>query len=178
MPRPCLPPPRPLAALLALAMAASLPGCAALQGEAAADVAGIGGAAVSDALGASGAAAAGIGLGVRAATRSGLQYAQRRVRAAAQDRLAATAGPLAPGQVARWSTRHALPLEPEEQGRVTVSRIVSAPPLACREIVFSVDGREGEAGATGFYTATICQDGTQWRWATAEPAVARWGSLQ
>jgi hypothetical protein len=175
MPRPA----RHLAAiLLALTTPFLLPGCAAIQGEAAADVAGIGGAAVSDALGASGAAAAGIGLGVRAVTRSGLQYAQRKVRGAAQDRLAEVAGPLAPGAVARWSTSHALPLEPEEAGRVTVSRVVSPPPLACKEIVFSVDVREDGAEASRFYTATICRDGTAWRWATAEPAVSRWGSLQ
>jgi hypothetical protein len=200
--------------LLALATCAALPGCAAVQGETAADVAGIGGAAISDALGASGAAAAGIGLGVRAATRAGLQYAQRNVRGAAQDRLAAVAGPLAPGAIAPWSTDHSLPLELPERGRVTVSRVVSPPPFACKEIVFSVDAPEGDASARApdgdasarapdgdasaraldgdasarapdgddaasrFYTATICQDGARWRWATAEPAVARWGNLQ
>ncbi len=168
--------PVPLAA--ALLLAAALPGCAAFQGEAVADVAGIAAAGVSDAVGASGAAAAGIGLGVRAVTRAGLQYAQRRVRGAAQDRVAAVAGPLAVGAVARWSTDHSLPLEPEERGRVTVSRIVSAAPMACREIVFSVDAKEGEEAATAFYAAIICRDGTRWRWATAEPAVGRWGSLQ
>ncbi|WP_376099475.1 hypothetical protein ACE7GA_11460 [Roseomonas sp. CCTCC AB2023176] len=166
-------------ALPLLLVVALLPSCSALQGEAAADVAGIGGAAVSDALGASGAAAAGIGLGVRAVTRAGLQYAQRRVRAAAQDRIATVAGPLRPGQVAAWSTDHALPLEPEERGRVAVTRTVSHDPLACKEIVFSVDVREREEDAArGFYTATICRAGTTWRWATAEPAVARWGNLQ
>lgn len=174
----------PRLAFLAILLAPALPGCAAFQGEAAADVAGIGGAALSDAFGASGAAAAGIGLGVRAATRAGLQYGQRRIRAAAQDRVAAVAGPLRVGQIAAWSTDHALPLEPEERGRVTVSRIVSNAPMACKEIVFSVDARQGdrrggeEDAVRGFYTAVICRDGTAWRWATAEPAVARWGNLQ
>lgn len=169
--------PGPLAALLAFLPALSA--CAAFQGEAAADLAGIGGVAISDGLGASGVAASGIGLGVRAATRAGLQYAQRRVRGAAQDRLAAVAGTLAVGQVATWSTAHALPLEPEEHGRVTVARVISSGPLACNEIVFSVDRQRRDVSQTlGFYTATICRDGDLWRWAAAEPAVARWGNLQ
>jgi hypothetical protein len=29
-----------------------------------------------------------------------------------------------------------------------------------------------------FYTATVCLDGAKWKWASAEPATARWGSLQ
>ena len=29
-----------------------------------------------------------------------------------------------------------------------------------------------------FYVSMICQDGDVWRWATAEPATSRWGSLQ
>jgi hypothetical protein len=29
-----------------------------------------------------------------------------------------------------------------------------------------------------FYTVNVCQDGTTWRWASAEPATARWGGLQ
>ena len=32
--------------------------------------------------------------------------------------------------------------------------------------------------AREFYVTTICRDGAQWRWASAEPATARWGSLQ
>jgi hypothetical protein len=29
-----------------------------------------------------------------------------------------------------------------------------------------------------FYTASVCRDGPTWKWATAEPATERWGSLQ
>jgi hypothetical protein len=29
-----------------------------------------------------------------------------------------------------------------------------------------------------FYTATVCRDATQWKWATAEPATERWGAMQ
>jgi hypothetical protein len=29
-----------------------------------------------------------------------------------------------------------------------------------------------------FYTANVCLDGKQWKWASAEPATERWGSLQ
>lgn len=166
----------PGAALLLLA--ALLPGCAAVQGEGAADVAGIGGAAIADAVGGGAAVTTGIGFGVRAVTRTGLKYAQRRVHGAAQDRVAAAAGPLPVGGVALWNTDHSLPLEPEERGRVSVSRVVSAGEMDCKEIVFSVDTTERDAPRSAFYTATVCRDGERWRWAAAEPATARWGSLQ
>jgi len=59
----------PLLALLAL------PGCQALLTEGTSAVAGIGGASVADAVGANAAATTGIGLGVQAVGRAGLQYA-------------------------------------------------------------------------------------------------------
>jgi hypothetical protein len=29
-----------------------------------------------------------------------------------------------------------------------------------------------------WYAARVCQQGVRWKWADAEPAVARWGNLQ
>ena len=57
-------------------------------------------------------------------------------------------------------------------------RVISTGPLECREIVFSVDAGSGERPRRGFYLAAICRDGETWRWASAEPATERWGSLQ
>jgi hypothetical protein len=44
--------------------------------------------------------------------------------------------------------------------------------------VFSVDTVEKKQPHRAFYTATVCQDGAVWKWASAEPATARWGALQ
>ncbi len=151
-----------------------LPGCAALVAESASTAAGVTGAGVSDAIGANAAATTAIGLGVQAVGRAGLQYAQRRAHGVAQDSIAHAAGSLPVGGVAQWSIRHTLPIEPDEAGEVTVARLIGAGGLECKEIVFSVDRKRER----GFYTATICRDGEAWRWASAEPATARWGSLQ
>jgi hypothetical protein len=59
-----------------------------------------------------------------------------------------------------------------------VTRLIGSADFACREIVFSVDTVENNAPHRAFYTATVCQDGTAWKWASAEPATARWGTLQ
>jgi hypothetical protein len=160
--------------VLLLAAMPLLPGCAVLVSETASTAAGVTGAGVSDAIGANAAATTAIGLGVQAAGRAGLQYAQRRAHGSAQDGIARAAGALPVGGVARWSVRHALPIEPDEAGEVTVARLIGAGRLDCKEIVFSVERKQGR----GFYTATICRDGETWRWASAEPATARWGSLQ
>ena len=110
-------------------------------------VAGIGGASVADSLGANAALTTGIGLGVQALGRAGLQYAQRKTHGAAQDRIAAAAGPLPVGGTAAWKTNHTVPVEPNERGQVAVSRVISTGALDCKEIVFSVEEGEGEADA-------------------------------
>lgn len=165
--------PAALAAALALCLSAT--GCSSLLSEGTAAGAGIAGAAVAGAVTDNAAVATGIGLGVQAGARAALQYSQRRIHAAAQDRIAQAAGPLAVDAVANWKTDHAVPLEPAEQGRVTVSREIGGKSLPCKEIVFSVD-EPGKPSA--FYIAAICRDGQAWKWASAEPATERWGSLQ
>ncbi len=118
----------------------------------------------------------GIGLGVQAAARAGLQYTERKVHQTEQDHIASAAGALPVGGVAKWQAVHAIPIEADEQGEVTVSRMLGGGGITCKEIVFSVD-HAGNA-AHEFYTATICRDGNAWKWATAEPATERWGALQ
>ena len=125
--------------------ALALPGCQALLTEATSATAGIGGASVADAVGANAATTTGIGLGVQALGRAGLQYAQRVTHKAAQDRIAATAGPLPVGSIGEWATDHTLPVEPNERGQVTVSRVISTGALECKEIVFSVDSGQRRA---------------------------------
>jgi hypothetical protein len=144
--------------------------------------AGVGGAALASRVTHNATVAAGIGFGALAGADAGVAYVQRIVHRDEQDEIARAAGPLAVGQIANWASTHAVEIEPDERGRVTVSRVISTGALDCKEIVFSVDPPKKAPGngetPTGFYVATICKDGHDWRWASAEPATPRWGALQ
>lgn len=155
-----------------------LMGCGSLLTETTADVAGIAGAGAANAVTKSAALATGIGLGIQAGANAGLQYVERRVHAAEQDRIAAAAGPLPVGAVGNWSVRHRIPIEDDEQGQLVVTRVLGGGGMLCKEIIFSVDRRTTHRARRAFYTADICKDGPVWRWASAEPATPRWGSLQ
>jgi hypothetical protein len=80
--------------------------------------------------------------------------------------------------VARWEVRHDVPLEPDRQGEVVVARAFGSDRFRCKEVVFSVETLTEAFIQRDFYTTTICRDGEMWRWASAEPATARWGALQ
>jgi hypothetical protein len=166
--------------LIALAspLVLSTSGCSSLFDEGAAAAAGVGGAAVAGGITRNAAVAAGIGLGVLAAAQEGVKAVKRNYHGDQQDEIAEIAGDLAVGQVAQWQSRHTIKLESDEAGKVTVSRIISATDLNCKEVVFSVDHVEDAATLSSFYVATICRDAVRWRWATAEPATARWGNLR
>lgn len=156
-----------------------LAGCGSLLSETTADVAGIGGAAISGSITKNAAVATGIGLGVQGAANAGLLYTERVVHHAEQQAIADAAGPLPVGAVAPWQVVHDIPIEEDRHGRVTVSRAFGQPGFACKEIVFSVEGgRDAKVKEQGFYTATVCNNGRKWEWASAEPATARWGALQ
>ena len=164
---------------VALAVAASLAsGCATVVNTTASEIAGVGGAAVASAITNNGAVATGIGLGVQAATRAGVQYAQRRVHASVQNEIARAAGALQVGGVGRWHIDPAGMLEREQGGRVTVSRIISTTDLQCKEAVFSVDSVVKDVPKSAFYVAIVCRDGESWKWASAEPSTDRWDGLQ
>lgn len=197
--------------VLGLAVLLGLSGCQSLVSESASVVAGLGGAAIAEKVTDNAAMTAGIGIGVQAVTRSAVQYAMRNSHGNTQQAIVAAAAPLQAGQVAAWASVHSLPLEPDEQGRVTVSRSISDGLMHCKEIVYSVDtpaqpvsaqvaaNKQSAdsiappddldawlAGRTSvqavaysrFYVAAICQAPDGWAWATAEPAVSRWGALQ
>ena len=155
-----------------------LSGCGSVLTEGAADLAGVAGAGAASAVTKSASGAAAIGLVVRSVAAEGLKYAERSVHREEQDAIAAVAGPLDPGAVAPWLVRHRVPIEDDEHGDVVVSRAFGAGPIRCKEIVFSVDRTRRSGIARAFYIATICNDGVRWRWASAEPATERWGSLQ
>lgn len=158
--------------------AVALSGCGSILTATTSDVAGIAGAGAASAVTKSPAAATGIGLGIAAGANAGLQYVERDVHSAEQDRIAQAAGPLTPGEVGHWSVTHTIPIEKDEHGDLVVSRLLGAADFNCKEIVFSVDTLEKKSLSRAFYTATVCQDGATWKWASAEPATARWGALQ
>lgn len=152
--------------------------CGSLLSVGTSDVAGVAGAGLANSVTKSAAIATGIGLGVAAGANAGLQYAQRRVHRAEQDTLAEAAGNLAPGVIGVWGISHDIPIEDDERGQLVVTRDIGGLAFACREIVFSVETGKPEELNRAFYTATVCRDGDRWKWASAEPATERWGSLQ
>lgn len=159
-------------------LSVGLAGCSSVLSAGTADVAGVAGAGIANAVGRSPAAATGIGLGVAAGFNAGLQYVERGVHGAEQDRIAEAAGRLRPGMIGTWQVVHDIPIEDNESGEVMVTHDIGGPDFACKEIVFSVDAVVDKKPTRSFYTATVCRDGTVWKWATAEPATARWGALQ
>ncbi|WP_043202392.1 hypothetical protein [Paraburkholderia acidipaludis] len=167
-----------LALLAALSLACGA--CSSLYSEGAQTGAGIGGAAIASKVTNNAAVATGIGLGFVAAAKAGVQYSERVVHRNTQDSIAKVAGPLDVGGVAPWSITHSFPIEDDEHGRVTVSRVISSGALDCKEIVFSVDhdATKDAAATSAFYVAAVCRDGGAWKWASAEPATDRWGALQ
>lgn len=167
-------------ALLAAAASLACSGCSSLYAEGSQAGAGVAGAAIASQVTSNAAVSTGIGLGAVAAARAGVQYSERVVHGHTQDSIAQAAGPLKVGAVAPWSITHSFPIEADEHGRVTVSRLISSGALDCKEIVFSVDhdATRKTAASSAFYVASICRDGAAWKWASAEPATGRWGALQ
>ncbi|WP_447921536.1 hypothetical protein [Achromobacter aegrifaciens] len=178
---PPIKPGRGAIALVTLAALAGLSGCNSMLNEGTGAAAGIAGTAIANKVTDNATVATGIGLGVQAGAKAALAYAQRKTRGEEQDAIAMAAGPLAVGKVANWQVKHQLPIESDAQGQVTVSRLIGSVNLECKEVVFSIDRPAEKAGADPlreFYVTTVCRDGEHWRWASAEPATARWGSLQ
>jgi hypothetical protein len=69
--------------------------------------------------------------------------------------------------------KHTIPIG-NEHGRLRVVRDIDSPLAACKELAFSVeDGKE-----RSWFTTDVCKQEKAWEWASAEPAVARWGFLQ
>ena len=169
-----------ISGLLALCAVMGLSACSSVLTEGSSAAAGVAGTALAGKVTNNAAVATGIGLGVQAAARAGLQYEQRKIHGEEQDSIAKAAGELAVGAVGKWQIKHSLPIEDNERGRVTVSRVISTEGMSCKEIVFSVDGLVDQINKpdSEFYVATICRAGQGWKWASAEPATERWGALQ
>jgi hypothetical protein len=101
----------------------------------------------------------------------GVKYGERRTHGNVQQAIADAAGPLGIGEAAAWEVTEELPLS-GRSGTVQVARSFGVA-IPCKDIVFTVED-DGD-----LYAATLCRNGIgPWRWATAEPTVQRWGTLQ
>ena len=133
--------------------------------------------------GASGAATANpaVGIAVGIAVHSGIDatvsYVVRTRQQAEQDAIAGTIATMEVGESRPWKIEHDIPVG-NEHGEVQVTRAIVTPLTMCKELVFSVDSGHGEELKRAWYTTQACRHCERWKWALAEPATERWGSLQ
>jgi hypothetical protein len=122
-----------------------------------------------------------VGVGVRAATAASLQRVVRVRHRAMQDAVATVIGDLEPGETRPWRIDYDIPIG-NQHGEVRLVRVLDNALAPCREALFSVDEDEDEAAAPEaprqWFLTTACRQDDRWKWAAAEPAPARWGSLQ
>lgn len=119
----------------------------------------------------------GVGIAVQAATDEAVNRFMKNMHADEQDLLAETAGRLPVGGMDIWRIKHSLPVD-NGHGQVRVTRAFASALALCKEFVFSVQDGDKPDSPSQWFTASTCQDESGWKWATAEPAVERWGSLQ
>jgi hypothetical protein len=158
--------------LLPLLAVILLSGCASISQVTAVITGGIAGAST-------GSPAVGFAVGV--ATDAAANYTFRwiaRVRQGAeQDAIAQLAGEMPLDAKVAWKIQHTIPIG-NEHGQLEIVRAIDNPLTPCREIAFSVDSGEGEKVKHEWFTTDICKQPSGWKWASAEPAVERWGYLQ
>jgi hypothetical protein len=155
-----------------LAIAFVLGGCSSISSIVAVGAgAAAGGASVNPAVGYA------VAVGVAAGADYGIKWYGRTTQGAEQDAIAAVAAPLDPGQSGTWRIRHTIPID-NEAGELRVVRLIRNPLADCNQVVFSVVAGGGADQTRVWYSADICRQGSAWKWASAEPAVARWGFLQ
>jgi hypothetical protein len=118
-----------------------------------------------------------VGVATDALANWGVRYVARVRQGAEQDAIAAVAGQMPMGAEADWKIEHTIPIG-DEHGRLRIVRAIQNPLASCREIAFSVDTGKGAKQTADWYIGDICHQAEQWKWASAEPAVPRWGYLQ
>lgn len=160
----------PVAALLA---AAAVSGCSSVGGFAGA-VAGI----ATGTFSANPAVGVAVGVTVKAATDAEMNRVLRNMQSDEQDHIAGIAGGLAVGDRQAWQVRHLFSYA-DEAGEVQVLASIDNALARCKQVLFSVDGGKRDAPTREWFVTQTCQqsDG-RWRWAAAEPATRRWGTLQ
>jgi hypothetical protein len=117
------------------------------------------------------------GIGTQAAVDSLVKYVSRKRQQNEQDQIAVMVGRLAPGETAPWKIEHDVPIG-NEHGDVTVVGLLDNKLTRCKEVVFTVIDGDKPDSPHGTFVTTACVQGQTWKWAQAEPATERWGSLQ
>ena len=160
-----------MVALCSCVMCAPVSGCAVVS-----DISGaVAGFAAGTAT-ANPAVAIGVGIAVKAVTREAVKYMAREQHQAEQNAIAAAAGDLQVGESQRWSVDRKIGRD--THGEVRVLRALDTALAFCKEIAFSIGDAIDENASPTWYITVACRDAGGWRWATAEPAVERWGNLQ
>jgi len=119
-----------------------------------------------------------VGVSVMAATNAAMRRVFRGMQADEQDRIAEIAGSLNVGERRSWQVHHLFSYG-DEAGELQVVGSIDNALARCKAIAFSVVGGKREAPTREWFVTQTCQrsDG-RWRWAAAEPATDRWGTLQ
>jgi hypothetical protein len=119
----------------------------------------------------------GVGIAVQAATDEAVKRYMLVMHADQQNEIAGLVGSMPVGDTKPWRVKHTLPVE-NGHGEVRVTRAFTSALAICKDFAFSVvDGEKPDAHAD-WYTASACLQDSGWKWASAEPAVERWGTLQ
>jgi hypothetical protein len=163
--------------LIALAFACvgtgiAVSGCASI-GAASGAVAGV----ATGAVTANPAIGFGVGIAVQAATDEAVNRYMRGMHREQQDAIASLVGQLPVGESRPWRVKHTLPIE-NGHGEVRVTRVFDTALASCKEFAFSVVDGDKPDSKVDWFTAAACRQDTGWKWASAEPAVERWGTLQ
>jgi len=163
----------PAATSLLAAAALSLAGCAG-----AADIAGVVTGSTVALVSANPAVGVGAGLAVRAGTTTAVNWVFRRRHRYAQDEIASVIGRMAPGEVRPWRIDYSIPVG-NAHGEIRLVRTIDSTLASCREALFSVVEAEqaGRVTSQQWFVVTACRGDEGWKWASAEPATGRWGSL-
>ena len=119
----------------------------------------------------------GVGIVVQSATDEAVKRYMRTMHGDQQNAIAALAGGMPVGAAKPWSVKHTLPIE-NGHGEVRVTRAFTSALAICKDFVFSVADSDKPDAHEDWYTASACLQDKGWKWASAEPAVARWGNLQ
>jgi hypothetical protein len=142
-----------------------LGGCAVVSDVAGLAVGGAAGAATGNPV-----VAYAVGIGVRAGVDELRRYVVRRRQQGEQDALAEAAGDTPLDTSRAWQIRHTIPIG-NVSGMFVPIREIRTPLADCREVLFTADD-------DGVFTTAVCRQDSGWKWASAEPAVDRWGFLQ
>ena len=119
----------------------------------------------------------GIGIAVQVATDATVKRYMREMHSEQQNLIAALAGAMPVGETRTWSVKHLLPIG-NGRGQVRVTRVFASALAICKDFVFSVQGGDGPNAHEAWFTSSTCHGDKGWKWASAEPAVERWGNLQ